>query len=61
MSSGVGLRCGLDLALVWLWHRPAAVALIQPLGWEELPYGAGMALKSKKKQANKQKQLRLSG
>ena len=34
---GVGCRCSLDLALLWLWHRPAATALIQPLGWE-LPH-----------------------
>ena len=24
MSCGVGHRLGLDLALLWLWHRPAA-------------------------------------
>ena len=38
----------LDLALLWLWHRPAAVAPIRPLAWE-LPYPAGAALKKKKK------------
>ena len=32
----------LDLALLWLWRRPAAVALIQPLAWEP-PYVAGAA------------------
>ena len=37
-----------DLALLWLWCRPAAVALIQPLAWE-LPCAAGSALKEKKK------------
>ena len=35
-----------DLALLWLWCRPAAAALIRPLAWE-LPYAAGVALKSK--------------
>ena len=25
-SCGVGLRCGLDLALLWLWGRPVAMA-----------------------------------
>ena len=30
MSCGVGHRLGLDLVLLWLWHRPAAVALIRP-------------------------------
>ena len=38
---------GSDLTLLWLWCRPATVALIQPLTWE-LPYGAGVALKRKK-------------
>ena len=46
VSCGVGSRCGSDLLLLWLWHRAAAVALIQPLAWE-LPYAAGAALKSK--------------
>ena len=23
-----------DLALLWLWHRSAAMALIRPLAWE---------------------------
>ena len=32
-----------DLALLWLWCRPAAAALIQPLAWE-LPYAMGVAL-----------------
>ena len=47
MSCGVGQRPGSDLALQWLWHRPAAIALSEPLAWEP-PYAAGMALKSKK-------------
>ena len=42
-------RCGLDLTLLWLWCRLAAVALIGPLAWE-LPYAASAALKSKNKQ-----------
>ena len=44
MSCGVGHRCGLDLALLWLWCRLAATAPIQPLAWE-LPYATGAALK----------------
>ena len=36
-----------DLALLWLWHRPAVVAPIQPLAWEP-PYASDAALKSKK-------------
>ena len=42
----------LESVLSWLWHRPAAVALIQPLAWE-LPYAASVALKSKKKKKKK--------
>ena len=48
MGCAVGLRCGSDLVLLWLQHRPVATALIQPLAWE-LPYTAGSALKCKKK------------
>ena len=53
VSCGVGLRHGLDLALLWLWCRPAAAALIAPLAWE-LPYAASAALKSKKKKKKKE-------
>ena len=38
----------LDLALLWLWCRLAAMALIQPLAWE-LPHALGVALKTPKK------------
>ena len=48
MSCGVGCRCGSDPALLWLWHRAAAIARIRPLGWEP-PYAAGSALKRQKK------------
>ena len=41
--NGVGCRRGTDPALLWLWHRPAATALIRPLAWEP-PYAAGAAL-----------------
>ena len=34
--------------MLWLWHRLAATAPIQPLAWE-LPYAAGVAVKKKKK------------
>ena len=46
MSCGVGHRPRLDLMLLWLWRRPAAVAPIQPLAWES-PYATGSALKKK--------------
>ena len=32
--------------MLWLWHRPAAAAVIQPLAWELL-YATGVALKRK--------------
>ena len=47
MSYGVDHRCSSDLALLWLWLWPAAIAPIQPLAWEH-PYAAGAALKKKK-------------
>ena len=43
MSCGIGHRQGLDPSLLWLWHRPAAVAPIQSLAWE-LPYAVPAAL-----------------
>ena len=46
MSCGVGRRGGLDMALLWLWHRPAATAPIRPLAWEP-PYAAGALLRNK--------------
>ena len=57
MSCGVSRRHGLDLVLLWLWCRPAAVAPIRPLTWEP-PYAAGAALKDGKvnKQTNKKTQ-----
>ena len=48
MSCGVGFRHVLDLALLWLWRRPAAIAPIRPLAWEP-PYAAGTALEKAKK------------
>ena len=46
MSCGVDGTSGLGLMLLWLWCRPAAAALIQPLAWK-LPYARGEALKKK--------------
>ena len=54
MSRGAGRRHGLDLALLWLWHRLAATALIRPLA-EETPYAAGAAQEiAKNKQTKKE-------
>ena len=42
------LRCDSDLALLWLWPRPAVAAPILPLTWE-LPNAIGEDLEKKKK------------
>ena len=47
-----GCRRGLDVALLWLWCRPAAAAPIRPLAWEP-PYAVGVALNRQNKQTNK--------
>ena len=44
-----------DLALLWLWCRLAAVALIESLAWE-LPYATGVVPKKQKK---KKKNLKM--
>ena len=43
MSYGVVGRRSSDPALLWLWCRLAATALICPLAWEP-PYAMGVAL-----------------
>ena len=48
MSCGVGCRLGLDPALLRLWCRLAATALIHPLA-REPPYAADVALKRQKR------------
>ena len=55
MSCGMGCRHGSDLALLWLWHRLAAVAPIRPLAWEP-SYAVGAALKRQKKKKKKKQQ-----
>ena len=42
----------MQTALLWLWCRPAAAALIQPLAWEP-PCAAGVALKRQKTKKKK--------
>ena len=51
MSYGIGLRHGLDLALLWPWRRLVATAPIQPLAWKP-SYATSVALKSQKKKAD---------
>ena len=52
MSCGVHHRCGSDPALLWLWHRPAAIAPIGPLAWEP-PHAASITPKRQKKKKEK--------
>ena len=54
MSCGVGHRRGSDPALLWLWRRLVATALIGPLAWEP-PYAMGGALEKAKIQKKKKK------
>ena len=56
MSCGVGRRRGLDLALLWLWHRLEATAPIRPLALEPL-YAVGVALKEPRQKETHQPTL----
>ena len=51
-----GSQTQLDPALLWLWHRPVAIALIGPLAWES-PYARGAALEKEKKKKKKKNLL----
>ena len=53
MSCGVGHRHGSDLALMWLWHMPAAVAPIS-LG-TSICHGCGPKKTKKKKKKIKER------
>ena len=55
MSCGVGRRLIWDPELLWLWCRPVAATLIQPLAWE-LPYAMSVALKAKREKKEKKLQ-----
>ena len=43
------------MAVLWLWHRPAAVAPIGSLAWE-LQYAADVPLKSKEKERERDRE-----
>ena len=47
MSCGIGQRWGSEPAILWLWRRPAGVALTRPLV-REPPHAASVALKRQK-------------
>ena len=52
LSCSVGHRHSSDPPLLWMWHRPAAVAPIRPLAWEP-PYAVYVALKEQKDKKKK--------
>ena len=52
VSCGVGGRRGLDPTLLWLWHRPVAMAPIRPLAWGP-PCAVGVAQRNSKKTKKK--------
>ena len=52
--SGLAHRQGLAPALLWLWCRLVATALIRPLAWEPL-YAMGVALEKAKRQKKKKR------
>ena len=54
LGSGVAVAVDLVLLWLWIWCRLAVVPPIQPLAWE-LPYAMGVALKSKKEKAERQR------
>ena len=53
VSCGIGQRCSLDLALLWLWGRLTATAPIRSLAWER-SYVMGAALKGQKTKKKKE-------
>ena len=55
MSCGAGHSHSSDPPLLWLLHRLAGAAPIQPLAWE-LPYAVGAALKRLKNNNNKEEE-----
>ena len=54
VSCGAGHRGGSKLALLWLWHRPAAIAPIRSAAWEP-PYATGVALRKRQKKKKKKR------
>ena len=54
MSCGVGCRFSSDPALLCLWHRLVAAALIRPLAWGP-PYATGAAQEMAERPKKKKK------
>ena len=59
MGCGVGHRCSSDPALLWLWYRLAAAALIQPLAGNFHMLQAWPQKEKKKKEEEKKKKKNL--
>ena len=59
MTCGVGCRCSLDVALLWLWCRLVVTAPIRSLAWKP-PYAVGVALEKEKRQKKEKKMGRRS-
>ena len=62
--NGLKIQCFCELwyrsqtgLLLWLWYRPATIALIRLLAWE-LPYAVGAALKRQKKEKKRKEKKR---
>ena len=60
MSRDVGRRHSLDLALLWLWCRPAAITPITLLAWEPPDAMGGYGPKKTKRQKKKKTKNKLS-
>ena len=54
-SCGVGRKHSSDPMLLWLWHKPAATAPIQPLAWEP-PDAVSVALERQKKKKKRERE-----
>ena len=57
VSYGVGCRHDLAPMLLWLWWRPAATALIQPLA-REPPYAMSAAPNTTTQKNKKKKEIK---
>ena len=63
MRCGVGCRHGSNLALLWLWHRPAARATIGPLACRgtSICLGSGPKKTKEKKRKKNRKRREIEG
>ena len=57
VSCGIGQRCSSDPEVLWLQHKLATAAAVQPLAWE-LPYATGVGLERKEGRKKERKKGR---